>query len=1031
MRKQILYLAGIAAIFASCSREAIEAPEEVQGPRHIRIQASIEDTRTSLNIDGTTGTYSWQPMETIAVMEENGSKPCEFTVTNAVNGYFEGEATNALIGAVSPFTALGMYDGDEFMLSLSGEYDYADGTNAVMVAGAPTVVPEGDMQKFTFKHAAGLVMITYENLPFGTKGVRFTTNKPIVGEWVFNSSENVVLNGPTTGSSTAYVMFEEPIGNDELNQPFSFYIPVPVNDYTGLEIALVDNGKNDIAGTKKKMASKQFSVALGDVVKFPTITLTPAPVQEAGYEKVTSTTDLEAGQYLIVCETQNVAFDGSLTTLDAVKNLIVVTPSNGRIEESTETVAAEFTIAEYDGAYSIKSASGKYIGRDSENKNGLESGDSPLKNTISITNGTATITGTKGPNLLYYNGGNNSRFRYYITEQTAIQLYKKVAAGPVGGKTEVSLSFDPAGPFTVNSSEAENFSEPALVNPAGVPVTYSMTGGNELVDINPQTGELTFVNGLDACNITVTASFAGSSVYEAATASYQITVVAPLNGIAALKALVPSSGTEYPFTMQLTNAVVTSVSTQTTNNGTNTRIFMEDNGAGILLFNTGADLAVKDVLNGVVTGTAVLYKGNQYEITDIDISAATKSTQATVPCEDYTIEEILDLGMDIESMRVKVTYAEAVKSGDNINLKQGDKTIRYYDPTKCKTLNGGELVNVTGYYTKFGTTAGLAVYSANDVEILDKPVVTLTGVPTASLSTAEQDITVTYSVSHPVSGAEVTASTEANWLDAEAEDGEILIMVGSNDGENVYTEERTGVVTVSYPYTADQTITITQSGNSFAISYATVTGGTLSGPARAKPNTEVTLVATPANNYTFDDNWTVTPEAQGVSVSVANDKFTMPACDVSVSGSFTYSGTIVLGPTVTNTFTNKDLAISENNGMTWSSSISANSFETASPSRGVQFGTAKGEFTITGEGYTGGIQKISVVVSTNGTADTNTIDVKVGTTTIGSQVKLAKENNVTISFESSELIAGDDIVIMVNDVTKSVYFKSITINPSN
>lgn len=280
MKKQILYLAGIAAIFASCSREAIEAPEKTKGPRHIRIQASVEDTRTSLSIDGTTGTYSWQPQETIAVMEENGSEPCVFEVSNPVEGYFDGEATNALIGAVSPYLALGSYTGTQYMLSLSGEYEYMNGaTNAVMVAGTPTVVngQEGDMQKFTFKHAAGLVMVTYENLPLGTKGVRFTTNKPIVGNWTFNSFDNVVLNGLTEGSSTAYVLFSEPIGNDQLNQTFSFYIPVPVNDYTGLEIALVDNGKNDIDGTKKKMSSKSFSVAQGGVIKFPTVTLSPAP----------------------------------------------------------------------------------------------------------------------------------------------------------------------------------------------------------------------------------------------------------------------------------------------------------------------------------------------------------------------------------------------------------------------------------------------------------------------------------------------------------------------------------------------------------------------------------------------------------------------------------------------------------------------------------------------------------------------------------------------------------------------------------
>lgn len=132
----------------------------------------------------------------------------------------------------------------------------------------------------------------------------------------------------------------------------------------------------------------------------------------------------------------------------------------------------------------------------------------------------------------------------------------------------------------------------------------------------------------------------------------------------------------------------------------------------------------------------------------------------------------------------------------------------------------------------------------------------------------------------------------------------------------------------------------------------------------------------------------------------------------------------------TSTFTDKDLATTENNGITWKASIAANSFESASPSRGVQFGTAKGKFTITGNGNIGSIKKITMIVSTNGTSNVNTIDVKIGNSTIGSQVKLTKNNNYEISFESNIALTGD-IVISVNNSNKSVYFKSIKINPAN
>ncbi|MGN0189706.1 MAG: choice-of-anchor J domain-containing protein [Candidatus Cryptobacteroides sp.] len=134
--------------------------------------------------------------------------------------------------------------------------------------------------------------------------------------------------------------------------------------------------------------------------------------------------------------------------------------------------------------------------------------------------------------------------------------------------------------------------------------------------------------------------------------------------------------------------------------------------------------------------------------------------------------------------------------------------------------------------------------------------------------------------------------------------------------------------------------------------------------------------------------------------------------------------------TYISTFIDKNLSTNEANGIAWTASIDANSFESASPSRGVQFGSAKGKFTITGKGVSGSIKKITMIVSTNGTANANTIDVTIGGTTIGSQVALGKSNNYEISFESGTALVGD-IVISVNDSNKSVYFKSITINPTN
>ena len=143
------------------------------------------------------------------------------------------------------------------------------------------------------------------------------------------------------------------------------------------------------------------------------------------WEKATS---VAAGEYLIVYETGSVAFDGSLSTLDAVGNTISVTISDGKIAYSNATEAAKFTIAAKTGGYSIKSASNLYIGQTSD-ANGLATSETDdYANAISISGGNADII-CSSAHLRYNNASNQTRFRYYkstsYSDQKAIQLYKK------------------------------------------------------------------------------------------------------------------------------------------------------------------------------------------------------------------------------------------------------------------------------------------------------------------------------------------------------------------------------------------------------------------------------------------------------------------------------------------------------------------------------------------------------------------------------------------------------------------------------
>ena len=160
------------------------------------------------------------------------------------------------------------------------------------------------------------------------------------------------------------------------------------------------------------------------------------------YVKVTETPADFSGEYLIVYEDAKgdpkapVAFNGGLTTLDAASNTISVTITDNTIEATNATNAAKFTITKSADGYTIKSASGYFIGQ-TTNANGLKSSTTTnYSNNISINNDESAQVISGGTYLRYnnvsaINQGNQTglRFRYYssstYTNQQPIALYKK------------------------------------------------------------------------------------------------------------------------------------------------------------------------------------------------------------------------------------------------------------------------------------------------------------------------------------------------------------------------------------------------------------------------------------------------------------------------------------------------------------------------------------------------------------------------------------------------------------------------------
>ena len=182
------------------------------------------------------------------------------------------------------------------------------------------------------------------------------------------------------------------------------------------------------------------------------------------YVKVTSSDEITDGVYLIVCENNSVAFNGALTTLDVVENRIDVTITGDVIASSDATDAAVFTItAKSGGGYSIKSASGYYIGNTSD-ANALKSSQTDVYvNSISIADGNADIV-CSSSHLRYNASAGQTRFRYFksstYTGQQAIQLYKKTTT------YSITLAEVEHGSISANAEEAV---EGAMITLTAIP----------------------------------------------------------------------------------------------------------------------------------------------------------------------------------------------------------------------------------------------------------------------------------------------------------------------------------------------------------------------------------------------------------------------------------------------------------------------------------------------------------------------------------------------------------------------------------
>ena len=427
------------------------------------------------------------------------------------------------------------------------------------------------------------------------------------------------------------------------------------------------------------------------------------------YQKVMSTTDITNGDYLIVYEEGSVAFNGGLTTLDAVSNTVAITIESNKIASSATVDAATFTITSTDDGYTVRSASGNYIGQTSY-ANGLKQATALATgyyHAISIDGGNAVfkITTSGGDVTLRYNkASDQNRFRFFKSGQQAIQLYKKVAES---SDTRIATTLTLGEHQYTGEVDGSRTLPTATVMAGETEVT-----GASIVWESSNTNVATIADGkinfIAAGTAKITATYAGDETnYKPSTASFDLTVTpvkVTISSFTTLQEKVTDNST--PATITFNGEKVVYV------NGSNAYL-ADANGLGALLYTKNHGLEVGQTLTGTIEAAIQLYQGAA-EITNFTKEGLTIGTAAVAPVEK-AIGEVVKANQST-LVTLKNITASVSSDGKTITLSDGEKTITYFDKFKTSVaIEDGKTYDVTGVVVLFNDVIEICPRTADDV----------------------------------------------------------------------------------------------------------------------------------------------------------------------------------------------------------------------------------------------------------------------------------------------------------------------------
>lgn len=379
-----------------------------------------------------------------------------------------------------------------------------------------------------------------------------------------------------------------------------------------------------------------------------------------------------------------------------------------------------------------------------------------------------------------------------VYSEATVQIYVRVGNGiNPAPKQDQTLSFANA------SEEATLGTSYTLQAVSGAQTTVSYSSSNEAV----ATIEGTTVTLVAAGETTITANAAEDDTYNAASASYTLTVSAPatpdFTTVAGLKALLGAESAT--FTGTLTDAVVTFIA------GTSDAVIKDATGSILYHKESGHGLLQGQTISGDVIVEAEVYNGVN-QITDL--AATVEGEESAVEPEVVTFAQLAADYAAYESAYVKVvgvtSNTTTTKKGNIEATQDGTNYIVYTNV--AIPVNTGDVFTAEGTVTKYNTTEELKVWKTADLTVTT-PAPVLSATP-ATTTVAATTTSVTWNITSNTDwtitpGEGVTPTTTSGNGNAE-----VTLSFAANEG----TEAATYTATVSAEGCDDVTITITQNG---------------------------------------------------------------------------------------------------------------------------------------------------------------------------------------------------------------------------